>query len=65
MYSKMDELMPWEDVYAEVREGRKRGLEVQEDIYEKSGHVLLAKDEPERYWGAVKDLWLQASNGGS
>ncbi|KAJ3899200.1 hypothetical protein F5879DRAFT_977714 [Lentinula edodes] len=61
--SKKDELIPVEQVEEHVKEARYRGLNAKIVVYEDTPHVAHARRYPEQYWGAVKDLWVQAVEG--
>ncbi|KAF5348619.1 hypothetical protein D9757_014465 [Collybiopsis confluens] len=61
--SKTDELVPVEQILAHFEEAKGRGLNVKIDVYEDTPHVAHARQYPERYWGAVKDLWKSAVAG--
>ncbi|KAJ4480180.1 hypothetical protein J3R30DRAFT_3288462 [Lentinula aciculospora] len=58
--SKKDELIPVKQVKEHVEEAKRRGLNVMIEVYEDTPHVAHARRYPERYWGAVKDLWTRA-----
>ncbi|KAL0056657.1 hypothetical protein AAF712_016736 [Marasmius tenuissimus] len=62
MYSKKDELVPFEEVDEHVRKGREVGglVGVRSEVFETARHVDLARTEPGRYWGAVRDTWARA-----
>ena len=61
LYSKADLIIPGEEVAAHVKEARARGVEVAEEVFERSPHVSHARTEPERYWAAVRKLWERAA----
>jgi hypothetical protein len=61
LYSKADELIAWQDVCEHVDESKARGLRVQEEVFEGSGHVGHARQEPERYWRAVMATWRSSN----
>ncbi|KAJ3725695.1 hypothetical protein DFJ43DRAFT_1041491 [Lentinula guzmanii] len=58
--SKKDELVPFEEIEEHVKEAKGRGLNASIEIYDDTPHVAHARKYPERYWGAVKDLWAAA-----
>ncbi|KAL0578970.1 hypothetical protein V5O48_003010, partial [Marasmius crinis-equi] len=60
LYSKADELVPFGEVDEHVRKGKDLGLNVRNEVFETAPHVALARTEPARYWGAVKDTWSRA-----
>lgn len=60
MCSRKDELVLVEDVWRHVDEAKRRNLKVKIEVFEDTPHVAHARKYPERYWGAVKDLWASA-----
>lgn len=60
--SKKDDLIPIDQIEEHVKEARRRGLNVKIEMYEDTPHVAHARSYPERYWGAVKDLWVSADS---
>ena len=56
-YSKEDKMCYWEDVRDFGDEARGKGWEVQDVLFEGSGHCQHLMKEPERYAEAVKTLW--------
>ncbi|KAF9064579.1 hypothetical protein BDP27DRAFT_1367074 [Rhodocollybia butyracea] len=63
MCSRKDELVLVEDVRRHVDEAKRRNLKVKIEVFEDTPHVAHARKYPERYWGAVKDLWASAIHG--
>ena len=61
VHSKTDELVGWEEVREHVERVREKGIKVREVLLERAPHVALARANPELYWGAVKELWSDAS----
>ncbi|TRM67077.1 hypothetical protein BD626DRAFT_484692 [Schizophyllum amplum] len=61
VYSRTDELVGWKEVEGHVRKVREAGLRVREMVLDESPHVAHARTDPERYWGAAKALWADAS----
>ena len=61
LYSQADEMVPWTEVEAHAEEARKAGLDVRMERFEGSPHVAHARTDPERYWGAVKKVWEDAT----
>lgn len=59
--SKTDEVTAVEPILAHVDEARRAGFDVRSEVYENSPHVSHARIDPERYWGAVQQLWRDAS----
>lgn len=60
--SKTDHMTRFPQVKAHMDEGRRLGFDVRAEIFENSTHVSHAKTDPERYWGAIKTLWKDASS---
>ncbi|KAF5342474.1 hypothetical protein D9611_001264 [Ephemerocybe angulata] len=61
MYSEADDLIPYPEVEAHAETARKEGLEVRLERFKDSPHVAHARADPDRYWGAVKQLWKDVS----
>lgn len=61
IYSKADELIFVDEVEVHANEAKKSGLEVTLVKYDNSPHVAHARTDPDRYWGAVKQLWSDVS----
>ena len=59
--SKADTMTRIEQVKAHMDEAMRAGFDVRAEIFENTSHVSHAKQEPERYWGAIKALWREAS----
>jgi hypothetical protein len=57
LYSKEDTLIAWQDVCEHATESSHLGMPVTEELFEGSGHVGHARQEPERYWNAVLYTW--------
>jgi hypothetical protein len=57
LYSKGDSLISWQDVQEHAEESICAGMCVEEVLFEGSGHVGHAKEEPGRYWDAVLATW--------
>ena len=61
LYSQADDIVPWTEVEEHAEEARKAGLNVRMERFEGSPHVAHARTDPERYWGAVKKVWEDAT----
>lgn len=59
--SKVDTMTRIDQVKAHMDEAVRAGFDVRAEIFENTSHVSHAKQEPERYWGAIKELWREAS----
>ena len=62
LYSQAEEMVLWTEVEKHVEEVRKVGLDVRMKRFEGSPHVVHARIDPERYWGAVKKVWEDATS---
>lgn len=57
LYSTTDLLIPLADVEAHADAAKERGVQVRMEKFEGTDHVAHARREPERFWGAVKEVW--------
>lgn len=57
IYSAVDAMIPWQAVEQEAREARRAGFNVRLERFDKAQHCAIAKVDPDRYWGHVKDTW--------
>lgn len=60
--SKADTMTRFTQVKAHMDEARRLGFDVRAEVFENTTHVGHAKADPERYWGAIKALWRDASS---
>lgn len=60
MCSRADRITSIRPILRHVEQSRRAGFDVRTEIFDKTQHVMHAKDEPERYWGAVQQLWRDA-----
>jgi len=60
VYSRADEMVPFDEVKLHVARVREVGLNVKEEVFEDSPHVAHARTEPVRYWNAVQEAWASA-----
>ncbi|KAJ3551221.1 hypothetical protein NM688_g4834 [Phlebia brevispora] len=60
LYSDADVMVPAKFVEEHIAEAKQKGLNVHTELFHGSAHVSHARQEPERYWGAVKSLWFGA-----
>ncbi|KAM0747405.1 hypothetical protein T439DRAFT_329132 [Meredithblackwellia eburnea MCA 4105] len=58
IYSPQDQLVPAADVEAHAAAARAKGIDVTMEKFEGTSHVAHVRGGSERYWGAVKSLWL-------
>jgi hypothetical protein len=54
IYSKEDEMVPWEWVLANARLAEKRGWAVEKEEFKGSKHVAHAVVDRDRYWSIIK-----------
>lgn len=54
IYSKEDEMVPWEWVLANARLAEKRGWAVEQEEFKGSKHVAHAVVDRDRYWSIIK-----------
>ena len=59
--SKADTMTRFSQVQSHMEAARRAGLHVRAEIFENTSHVSHAKNEPERYWNAIKALWKDTS----
>ncbi|KAF9223324.1 hypothetical protein BS17DRAFT_781692 [Gyrodon lividus] len=64
IFSKKDELVPWQEVQQHAEAARKAGLNVRCEMFEESGHVAHMRLDPKRYWASVQDVWEVACGEG-
>lgn len=57
VFSKKDELVPWQAVQQHAEAAKTLGLNVRYEIYEESAHVAHMRLDPKRYWASIQDLW--------
>lgn len=57
MYSDADKLVPGRAVSEHAEEARKKGFMVNVEKFDGTPHVNHVRQNPERYWSAVKMAW--------
>jgi hypothetical protein len=57
VFSKKDELVPWQVVHEHANAAKTSGLDVRCEVYEDSAHVAHMRLDPKRYWTSIQDLW--------
>ncbi|KAI1074003.1 DUF829-domain-containing protein [Whalleya microplaca] len=57
MYSKMDDLIWWEDIEAQAAVAKDKGYMTTLEMFEDSPHVGHMRMHPEQYWGAIEKWW--------
>ncbi|PIL34038.1 hypothetical protein GSI_03747 [Ganoderma sinense ZZ0214-1] len=60
LYSTADVVVPFQSVEGHAADARRVGFPVRTVNFETSAHVSHARDYPEKYWGAVRELWSEA-----
>ncbi|KAJ7169302.1 hypothetical protein C8R43DRAFT_1231861 [Mycena crocata] len=60
LYSDVDQLSLATDVNTHIVEGKAEGLNIREELFLDSPHLLHSKMYPERYWGAIHSRWRDA-----
>lgn len=55
IYSKTDQLVPWDSVESSANEAEKKGWEIKLEMFQGSKHVAHAVVDKERYWKTVSD----------
>lgn len=61
LYSSSDVLIASKDVHEHAQESADAGIPVTDVIFEGSGHVGHARQDPKRYWDAVMETWRSSS----
>ncbi|KAI0644593.1 hypothetical protein C8Q79DRAFT_782661 [Trametes meyenii] len=61
LYSSGDRIVPAPGVEEHAARARMAGFPVRMVHFGQSGHVAHARDDPEKYWGAVRSFWEEAS----
>ncbi|KAH0833499.1 hypothetical protein J3R83DRAFT_12624 [Lanmaoa asiatica] len=64
IFSKKDELIPWQEVQKHAEAAKTSGLNVRCEVYEESAHVAHMRLDPKRYWASILDLWQIACREG-
>jgi len=60
IYSKKDELVPWQQVEEHAGEAKALGIDVNAEVFTKSPHVAHARADPAKYWAAMGQVWATA-----
>ncbi|KAF8903473.1 hypothetical protein CPB84DRAFT_1961150 [Gymnopilus junonius] len=60
VYSKKDKMTLSKHVESHIKEAKLLGLDVTVEVFENTPHVAHARQDPDRYWGAVKKVWSRA-----
>lgn len=62
LFSKKDDMVPWQEVEEHANEASAKGFEVIQERFDDSPHVAHARAYPERYWAAMSKVWDIACN---
>ncbi|KAJ8520744.1 hypothetical protein ONZ45_g2481 [Pleurotus djamor] len=60
VFSKADELVPWEEVHDTARRSELAGLDTRIELFDESPHVAHGRTDPARYWSAIRKAWETA-----
>jgi len=60
IYSKKDKMTLAKHVESHIKEAALLGQDVTVEMFEHTPHVAHARDDPDRYWGAVGKVWSRA-----
>ncbi|KAF8621989.1 hypothetical protein AX15_007343 [Amanita polypyramis BW_CC] len=60
IYSNKDDMISWQDVESHAKDAEKWCKDVRKEKFEDSMHVAHMRQDPERYWKAVQDVWNAA-----
>lgn len=61
IYSKKDRMTFSKHVESHIKEAKLLGLDVTIETFQDTSHVAHARQDPDRYWGAVRKVWLRAT----
>ena len=62
VYSKTDRTIDWRDLVEHVKKAEEKGLGVQVEEFQGSGHVEHMRVDELRYWRLVKTFWEEGGN---
>ncbi|KAM4066912.1 indole-diterpene biosynthesis protein PaxU [Hirsutella rhossiliensis] len=57
LYGTADNMVDYQDVEDNARKAEEVGFVVRRERFEGAKHVAIARAEPARYWGAVRESW--------
>ncbi|KAH6889784.1 hypothetical protein B0T10DRAFT_486819 [Thelonectria olida] len=60
LYSKEDDLIPYQDIEAYCAEATEKGWATDAELFEGTGHVGHMRAFPEKYWTAIEESWRRA-----
>lgn len=60
LYSDADDLVPCQTVERHIVDARSNGFDVTEEKFNGPAHIALAREDPARYWEAVRKVWARA-----
>ncbi|KAH8433953.1 TMEM53 family protein [Aspergillus melleus] len=61
LYSKADKMTDWRDIQDHAEDARLKGWNVQEILFEGSGHCAHLAQDATKYWAAVERVWNWSS----
>lgn len=61
IYSQGDRMITAPEVVSHADEAEEKGYVVRREDFGGSGHVLHARESPERYWKVVQEVWEGAA----
>ncbi|KAK7426907.1 hypothetical protein QQZ08_006655 [Neonectria magnoliae] len=60
LYSKEDDLIPWDDIESYRAQATEKGYKTDAEMFEGTSHVGHMRMFPDKYWGAIQDSWRRA-----
>lgn len=60
IFSKTDQMIPWQEVQAHAQEASRIGFKVETKIFENTPHVAHMRSNPALYWTSVGNIWKEA-----
>ncbi|KAK6088166.1 PaxU protein [Seiridium cupressi] len=63
LYGTHDDIIQWEALEQHAAQAKEKGFQTDLERFEGTSHVGHMKADPERYWGAIKDSWVEAIRG--
>jgi len=60
IFSKNDEMVPWQQVMAHAEKAKELGMDVRIKLYEQTSHVTHMRADPGTYWATIGEAWGDA-----
>lgn len=60
IYSRSNKIVPARDVESHAAEAEAKGFRVLRQVFSGSEHVAHARKDPDLYWAAVRNVWVNA-----